>query len=201
MKVVWINGWGIGISYLETIASELYPNKEHSYILPKLGWDAELSEISKNSTVVAYSLGAFLLLNQPNLYHYFDRVIFLAPFEDFKKEEEKGGKVYRSQLIYLRRWLQRDSLAAIRDFVLRAGLSDHSDDLSGLEDSDLIWGVDRLINDSVRRGNLVKVEAWIGENDRLLDAGRINSINPSINVLKNVGHDLRELLVGAKIEL
>ena len=109
--------------------------------------------------------------------------------------------MYRSQLIYLRRWLQRDSLAAIRDFVLRAGLNNHSDDLFGLEDSDLIWGVDQLINDSVRRGNIVKVEAWIGENDRLLDAGRINSINPSINVLKNVGHDLRELLVGAKIEL
>jgi|GEM_PF-784480 len=201
MEVAWINGWGLGIDYLDKITSELYPNRKHRYVLPKMGWDAELNEISKNSTIVAYSLGAFLLLNQPSLYKQFDRVVFLAPFDDFKKEKERGGKVYLSQLIYLRRWLQRDCLAAIRDFVIRAGLSDHSNDLSGLEGSDLIWGVDRLINDSVTRGNLAKVEAWIGENDRLLDAQKISNIYPSINVLKNVGHDLSELLKGAKIEL
>ncbi len=47
MEVAWINGWGLGIDYLDKITSELYPNRKHRYVLPKMGWDAELNEISK----------------------------------------------------------------------------------------------------------------------------------------------------------
>ncbi len=201
MKVVWINGWGLGTSYLQRLASDLYPEKEHVFIQPKEGWSIELDQQAKDSTIIAYSLGAFLLLNRPDLCQKFERVVFMAPFEDLKKESGLGGSVHLAQLVYLRRWLQRDNIAAIKDFIARAGLSNHSNDLSGLLDIDLIWGIDRLINDSLKPGILGSFEVWIGEKDRLLDAERIRERYPSVNVLSAAGHDLGELLREAKIEL
>lgn len=201
MKVVWINGWGLGVRYLEMIAENLYPNKKHEYILPKKDWDIELEHQSRESTIIAYSLGAFLLLNRPDLSKRFERVIFMAPFEDIKKESEKGGRVHFTQLVYLRRWLLRDNVAAIKDFIVRAGLKNYSSNLSGLLEDDLVWGIDRLINTSVERGSLNNVEAWIGGNDRLLDAGKICELYPSVTNIPNADHDLKTLLAGASIEL
>ncbi len=201
MKVVWINGWGLGTGYLERLASNLYPEREHEFIQPKEDWSIELDNRSKDSTIVAYSLGAFLLLNRPDLCRKFERAVFMAPFEDLKKESGLGGRVHLAQLVYLRRWLQRDNIAAIKDFIARAGLSNHSNDLSGLHDADLIWGIDRLINDSVKPGILDSFEVWIGGKDRLLDAERISERYPSVNVLSAAGHDLGELLREANIEL
>lgn len=201
MRLVWINGWGLGTSYLERLASDLYPKKEHVFIQPKEGWSIELDQQAKDSTVVAYSLGGFLFLNRPDLCQKFERVVFMAPFEDLKKESGLGGSVHLAQLIYLRRWLQRDNISAINDFIARAGLSNHSSDPSGLLDADLIWGIDRLINDSLEPGILGSFEVWIGEKDRLLDAEKIHELNPSVNVLSVAGHDLGELLREANIEL
>ncbi len=201
MRVVWINGWGLGKDYLKWIASDLYPEKTHVFIQPKEGWSVELDQQAKDSTIVAYSLGAFLLLNRPDLCRKFDRVVFMAPFADLKKESGLGGKVHLAQLLFLRRWLQRDNLAAIKDFIVRAGLNSHSNDLSVFLDADLIWGIDRLINDSLKPGVLGSFEVWIGEKDRLLDAKRLHELHPSVNVLSAAGHDLGELLKEAKIEL
>lgn len=201
MRVVWINGWGLGTSYLRKLASEFFPERDHSFILPKEGWDVELNHEPKESTIVAYSLGSFLLLSRPELSKKFERVVFMAPFEDLKKEADRGGRVHLAQLVYLRRWLQRDNIAAIKDFIVRAGLSNGSSDFSGLQDADLIWGIDRLINDSVKLGRLDGSEVWIGEKDRLLDVGKMQERYPDINIVSEAGHDLGELLKEANIRL
>lgn len=201
MRVVWINGWGLGTSYLERLAIDLYPKIKHVFIQPKEDWNIELDYQSRDSTIVAYSLGAFLLLSRPDLYQKFERVVLMAPFEDLKKESGLGGKVHHAQLVYLRRWLQRDDIAATKDFIARAGLCSRSNEVSGLLGADLIWGIDRLINDSVKTGSLCDLEGWIGGKDRLLNADRVREMYPSINVLPLAGHDLGELLKEANIEL
>jgi len=200
-KVVWINGWGLSASYIEEIATSVYPKADHVVVLPKPGWEEMLMQQPRAATVVAYSLGAFLLLGRPDLSNRFDRSVFVAPFEDFKKESKKGGRVRLTQLRYLRRWLKSDKEAAIFDFMTRAGLKSECSNPGELSKAGCVWGIDRLINDSAEPGSLLKCEALIGEADRLLDAEQMRRVYPNIKILEGAGHDLGELLKMGSLDL
>lgn len=200
-RLVWINGWGLGSRYIEELSLSLYPNRDHVVVMPRNGWEEKLKQQPRSATVIAYSLGAFLLLGRPDLSKRFDRSVFVAPFEDFKLESGKGGRIRLSQLRYLRRWLENDKDAAIVDFMLRAGLNGDSNDVGELSKADCVWGIDRLINDSAEPGSLSGCEALIGEVDRLLDAEQMRYVHPDIRVLKGAGHDLGELLTKGSLNL
>ncbi len=201
MNIVWINGWGLGTGYPSRIAADMYSEYSHSFIQPKDDWASALEGQPMSSTVVAFSIGAFLLLGRPDLGKRFRRVVYVAPFEDFKSESGRGGRVRLGQLRYLRRWLERDWTAAVKDFAERAGLALEESSAEGLRKEDCLWGVDRLISDSVEVGALKGREAIIGEADPLLDAGRLKETHPGLEVVPRVGHDLGELLKGAEVKL
>ena len=73
--------------------------------------------------VAGYSLGAWLLAGalQGQGGHPF--CVLLCPFRAFPAEAACGGRVSRTQVRYLSRWLQRDACCALADFYQRAGLS------------------------------------------------------------------------------
>lgn len=201
MKAIWINGWGLSESYTKNVAICQYPSIEHEIIQPRAGWHLELERKSEEATVIGYSLGAFLLLGYPGLAKKFKRTLFLAPFEDFKIESGRGGKVRLGQLAFLRRWLKVDKAAAMVDFKNRAGFLDCTEDVEELFEDDLIWGIDRLINDSLGERAIAAHECWIGAADALLNANQLKRRYPNINLVPGVGHDIGELLNEAGIAL
>ena len=143
----------------------------------------------------AYSLGAFLMINDGSLHAHFPRMVFLAPFSDFKAEFNKGGTTREAQLKYLLRWLARDPLAAVNDFRRRAGCGPALAALpQGQED--LVWGIEQLLASSASVWP-TGARGYIGSRDPLLDAAVLQSQWPQLQVVEGVGHGLADLLNGA----
>ena len=59
----------------------------------------------KPDIIVGYSLGSLLLMERFADLPKISKKQFYAPIFDFKKEANKGGKVARTQLKFLLRWL------------------------------------------------------------------------------------------------
>ena len=199
MNIVWMNGWGLSSSYVEGIAGELYPNSRHTVILPIPNWIDRLSWQEPDSILVGYSLGAFLLMSRPDLAARFRRTILLAPFEDFRAEAGRGGRILKAQLAYLLRWLRRNRLEALRDFWSKADLkeAENPEELTG---SDLEWGIQRLLKSSVFGRDADRMESYAGDKDRLLAVGELKNRLRNLKVVAGAGHDLLPLARAAKLE-
>jgi len=73
--------------------------------------------------LVAWSLGAWRVIEAASRgVEIPGMVLLLAPFVAFPSESQLGGKCSATQVKFLRRWLQREPLAALADFHERAGL-------------------------------------------------------------------------------
>ncbi len=202
MKSVWLNGWAIGEVRLRQMVSDCLGDIDVSCINPNPSWEAELEKcIGSNTTVVGYSMGAFLLLSRLDFIKSAKRVVLFAPFLDFKHEANMGGRVRLTQLKKLSRWLKTDPESALADFYQRAGFqSVQLEQLPAFRD-DLIWGVDQLMSRSVPASRLVECESYIGDRDTLLDASILKNLYPDINVVAEAGHDLGELLEKSRVAL
>lgn len=201
MSAIWINGWGLCRRYTRNIVASQYPNIEHTVINPDIDWSDQLEKLPISATLLGYSLGAFLLLSRPDLRKRFQRVVLLAPFVDFKRESDLGGKVRRAQLHYLQRWLKRDPGGALSDFWDQANIGHPPLNESDLDPVMLDWGVSRLLEGALDRDVLSEEESWVGSEDSLLDASKLAKINPKLNIVNGVGHGLEELLSQSGIEL
>lgn len=198
MALAFLNGWGLAAREVEELFLERFLRGDVVLVQPDATWVDGLEKALRlgvgESTLVAYSTGAFLALSREDLMRRFDRVILLAPFVDFRFEAGLGGRVKAAQLKYLRRWLERDPLAAANDFRQRAGFGGGLEELPNSVEN-LLWGVDRLIEGPLR-SNCPKdgYEAFIGELDPLLDAWAVASALPRTRILEEVGHELAGLL-------
>lgn len=193
MSVVFLNGWGVSPEEAKRTFANSGIDKSVRVVSLREECADEVCRENED-TLVAYSTGAFFVMQNADAISRFKKVFLLAPFFDFKKEAALGGQVGLAQLKYLLRWLKKDPLAAVNDFRARAGIGNEQlTELPENEDA-LIWGIELLLNESVALELPEGARGFVGAADPLLDAKQLAGLSDSIEVVPEVGHELGELL-------
>jgi hypothetical protein len=142
MRVTWIGGWGVAPESLRPVAEKYFAQSQHTFLAPTAQVIESIAhQLTRPSgtlspsdgerdgvrgapdVLVAWSLGAWRVLEAASRgVEFSGMVLLLAPFVAFPSEAGLGGKCSATQVKYLRRWLQRDPLAALADFHQRGGL-------------------------------------------------------------------------------
>ncbi len=193
MKILWIGGWAIPPSFVLARAKEYFPEIKHEVLSPtKNAWAEEGFD-----WVVGHSLGAFLLLRWPERFPANRGMALLAPFLDFTREAELGGHMSRTQLKVTVRYLRKDPLAAVNDFLERADLGLFADALP-YPVEDLAWGLEVLQSETVSEADVANLNhrVVLGHRDPLLHASRIAESFPKATILPEGGHRFEDLLAG-----
>jgi hypothetical protein len=153
-------------------------------------------------------------------------VLLFAPFVAFPSEAGLGGKCSATQVKFLRRWLQREPLAALADFCKRAEIPEplarSTSSLSqrervGVRENapnnpplpyalpDLLEGLDRLsedappaLRDFAAHGLPRNWQAVVGDHDPLLDGAAVCRSLPGCVLLRGVGHAIADLLAASQ---
>ena len=185
-SATWLGGWAIPPKWALSILEKHFPGQTHEWLPPT----AQNLAVAKPSA--AYSLGASLLL----LKNQDSGASLFAPFFDFKKEAGQGGKVARAQLLYVRKWLRRDPIAALNDFYQTSGIPLEISGLPYLE-ADLLWGIDQLLEDVPIPEIPVQAKATFGTQDALLDASTLPGLFENPTIVQGASHNLDELLTKA----
>lgn len=197
-QVTWIGGWGVAPEMLRPAAARLWPQARHAFFPPSC---SSVEAIAGADLVVGWSLGACRILDAAVCGTRFQgQVLLLAPFLAFCSEYSLGGKCALVQVKWLRRWVQRDPIAALADFHMRAELSAPPAALPyGSED--LLAGLDRLAEDALPRARDYFAKglpsgwtAVVGDRDPLLDAEAVARSLPGCTVAPGAGHSAEELL-------
>ncbi len=199
MKIGWIGGWGVSLEELKAIAVSHAPDAEHLIYPPVVGAAESLSACD---AVIAWSLGAHLVLEAGARGVQFPaKVLLFAPFTSFWSEHGKSGKYSETQVKYLRRWIDTDAPAALADFRKRAGLAPMAGDALPYEKECLQSGLDLLSQPAGislitfgRQGLNPGWEAYVGDQDALLNSEGVCQAIPGCHIVEGLGHDLREFL-------
>ena len=200
MSVIWISGWGVAPEGLRAAATKALPNAEHLFRPPA---PEALTDLGGCKLLVGWSLGAWRILNAAAHGMRFDeQVLLLAPFTAFCSEHNSGGRCSLTQVRWLRRWLQRDPEAALKDFYARAGL----DGGIPYAAEHLLEGLDRLAEEASpalqafgRRGLPVNWSAVVGDRDPVLDAAAICQAIQGCKIVPGARHRFEDL-VGPGLE-
>lgn len=199
MKMAWLLGWATPETWFAPIAHGAFPGATHFFIAPGPEAATALAAAGPIDWLIGYSLGAQFLLARGPRGLQAERVALLAPFFSFASEDNLGGRCSRMQLRYLARWIRRDPRAALADFYRRAGLDIPESLGLGTALEDWLWGLDFLERTRVEPG---LPDSWIGvcgAEDTLLNATRLQALEPRITIMPKAGHHPLALLtsVGA----
>jgi 8-amino-7-oxononanoate synthase len=186
-KITWIGGWGIPSAWALEVLNQYYPNKRISWLPPTS------ANLQFGCFDGGYSLGASLLIRNKLV----GNTELVAPFFDFKKEAGQGGKVARAQLLYIRKWLKKDPVAALNDFYQAADLPILINELPYSLD-DLIWGIDQLLENVDLPQFPVSAKACWGQKDRLLNPEPLITYFSNSTVVPSATHNLDELFPKAQ---
>jgi hypothetical protein len=192
MRIAWILGWGAPEGWFGPIARAELPQADHVFISAFPDALAQLEAAGACEWTVGYSLGSLLLLGHASKLSG-RRVALLAPIFAFASEEGLGGRVSRTQVRQLARWLKREPLAALADFYERAMLHVPSGSHPGAPEP-LLWGLERLEKDRVEPPLPPAWQAWCGSADALLDADRLHALDPAVGIVSGGTHHPRELI-------
>jgi hypothetical protein len=192
MRIAWIMGWAAPESWFAPIARESFPHAEHVFLVPGPSAVQELGQAGRFDWTVGYSLGSLLLLAHAPKFTG-QRVALLAPIFAFASEEGLGGKVSRTQVRHLARWLKHEPLAALADFYERAVLHVAPGQHPGTPEN-LLWGLERLENDRAEPPLPRGWQAWCGAEDALLDAVHLNALDPAVAIVAGGTHHPRHLI-------
>jgi len=196
VKIGWIMGWAVPEAWFAEQVAAVFPGDEHVFFEPTDSGLAALEERGPFDQVVGYSLGAHLLLAEAGRVDRLGaKVTLLAPFAAFPAEEGLGGRVARTQVKYLARWVRRDRAAALADFYARAGLEVTPEMASGIAAETLAAGLVRL--EQGKAEPMAATAGWrmfAGDRDGLLDALVLGRHLPSIIVVAGGTHHPAALL-------
>lgn len=150
---------------------------------------------------VAWSSGAWRLMEAASRgIEIPGMVLLFAPFVAFPAESGLGGKVSVTQVRFLHRWVRRDPLAALGDFYQRVRMMDAPTELPYAL-PDLLEGLDRLAEDAppalrefAARGLPRSWQAFVGDDDPLLEAETVARSLPGCLQLRGVGHAIADLV-------
>jgi hypothetical protein len=198
MRITWIGGWGVAPESLRPIAEMYFPQSEHAILAPTAN---VVESVGSPDLTVAWSLGALRVLEAASRgTQSGGMVMLLAPFIAFPAESKLGGRCSATQVKFLRRWLQREPVAALADFYQRAGLGTAPTELPYAL-PDLLEGLDRLAEDAspalrafAARGLPRSWQALIGDDDALLDAETVRVSLPGCVRVRGAGHAIADLL-------
>jgi hypothetical protein len=197
-RIAWISGWGTAPDSLRPLAEKLAPGARHTFLPPISG---AVQAVLGQDCVVGWSLGAWRVMEAAARGVALpEKVILLAPFVAFCSEYNLGGRCSVTQVRYLRRWIERDSGAALADFFSRAKLGPAPLLLPCGKD-DLFEGLDRLAEDAspvlrhfASQGLPRGWEAIVGDCDPLLDGVAVARSLPGCRIAAGAGHRPEELL-------
>jgi hypothetical protein len=191
MKALWVSGWGIDPGFFKAFVEHVFPALDHTVREPSL----QGFSLRGFDWIIGYSLGCSVLLDK-----YVDasprtKLALLAPFPAFPMESDRGGKITSAEIRLTKRTLHQDPLLAIHSFYQKAGLLYSLSRLPYDLDS-LSGGLDLLNNIHLDLNFLTEAECLIvGNSDPLIDILEAFPYFPeSTRVLKNAGHDFRELV-------
>ncbi len=224
MRVTWIGGWGVAPEALRPVAERFFSGSAHAFVTPTA---KNFETISQHLTrpsgtlspsdgerdgvrgvpdlLVAWSLGANRVIEAASRGVEFPgMVLLLAPFVAFPSESKLGGKCSITQVKFLRRWVEREPLAALGDFYQRVRMMDAPTELPYAL-PDLIEGLDRLSEDAspalrefAARGLPRNWQALIGDNDPLLDGAAVCRSLPGCVLMRGAGHAIADLLAASQ---
>lgn len=194
MKMVWILGWAVPEDWFAPFAARRFPAAEHTFIAAGPDTLGQLEALSSCDWLVGYSLGAQVLLSAAARGLSFNRVSLLAPIFAFAREENLGGRVARTQVRHLMRWLHRDPVAALTDFYTRAGLDVPAELVPSTATPELLWGLAHLETVRIEPPPPRDWRLWCGTADPLLDANRLSEIVPGIRLVNGGTHHPAALL-------
>ena len=195
MKIAWVLGWAVPVGWFSPLARAAFPNCEHHFFSAARNWLQHLSAGGPWDAVAGYSLGSLLLLQEAAaVAQLTPRVVLLAPVLAFAQEESLGGKVPRTQVRYLARWLKREPAAALADFYARAGLAGCETAGPNVSAEELQWGLEKLAQDRFEAPWPQAWKAYVGTVDALLDATELVRIQPRINTVEGASHHPEALL-------
>lgn len=197
MTWIWISGWGLPPTYVKTVAERHFPQVRHRCLPPTHNLAEQLKD-ADYTCLLGYSLGAFLILRQAHIFTRKCPRILFAPFIDFRKESEKGGRVYTTQIKFLQRILKNTPLRTINDFYKIAGLDIPQQDHLPYALEDLSWGLEVLLNESVTPESFKGMHGFIGRDDPLLDATVLQTQLPALNTVTQADHCLEPLVLTMK---
>lgn len=209
MRVTWIGGWGIAPESIRPQAERYFAGGEHSFHAPTAKVFDDRAMFQNSDVIVGWSLGAWRILEAASRGVEFPGMVLLfAPFVAFPAEAGLGGKCQTTQVKFLRRWLQREPQAALADFCKRAELPVTPASAEAplpYTLPDLLEGLDRLSEDAspslrefAARGLPRNWQAFVGDNDPLLDAESVRRSLPGCVRLRNVGHAIADLLAASQ---
>lgn len=199
MRIGWVGGWGVSLEEMKAVALDHAPDAEHLIYPPVVGAAENLTGCD---AVIAWSLGAHLVLEAGARGVRFPaKVLLFAPFTSFCAEHGLCGKHSETQVKWLRRWIEADAPAALADFRSRAGLSPTSSADLPYEKQYLVAGLDLLAQPAGislitfgRQGLPVGWEAYVGDQDALLNPAGVCQSVVGCHIIEGLGHDLREFL-------
>ena len=168
MRIAWVLGWAVPEAWFAPIVQAALPRSEHVFFAASPTWLAEVSAAGPWDAIAGHSLGTLLLLQEAAAVNRLTpRVALLSPVLAFAPEEQLGGRIPRTQIKFLSRWLKGDCAAALTDFYARAGLIGCE---AGEASPELLqWGLERLARDRVNPPLPAGWRAYVGTNDELLD--------------------------------
>ena len=195
MKIAWILGWAVPSRWFAHYAKGHFPEDAHVFIEPGPDtWD-QLEKESPFDALGGYSLGAQLLLENPaRASRLTAKIGLFAPIFGFAHEAGLGGKVSRTQIRYLSRWLRRDRGAALADFYQRAGLDVPVALSAEIALATLEWGLCRLEIGEVKPPAPGNWKLYCGTADPLLDSERLAALNRAVVMIPGATHHPEMLL-------
>lgn len=196
MKRAWLCGWSVDCDAFARLCSRLRPEEEAA-VFPPTQEGVLALERQACEAYGGYSLGAHLLMRRAGdpaspLARAHD-VCALAPFLAFPAEYRRGGRIRKAQLEIVRRRVEKDPAAAVRDFHALAGLSDLQGRPGPNERQELLEGLAILASPGV--DEIPPICAFwhfvLGGRDPLLDAAAIAERLPpgASRIASEAGHD------------
>lgn len=195
MKMAWVLGWAVPVAWFAQYAEIIFSKAVHVYVEPgPEAWE-KLEKAGPVDALGGYSLGAQLLLENPTRASGLSAKIGLfAPIFAFAQEAGLGGKIPRTQVRYLSRWLRREREAALADFYSRTGLDVSASSSNEISPATLEWGLSRLETSEVKPPAPGHWKLYCGTADALLDSARLAQIDPVVNLVPGATHHPEMLL-------
>ena len=195
VRMAWIMGWAVPQLWFAAQVRSVFPEAEHFFFEPVGSVVAVLEIQGAFGWVVGYSLGAHLLLAEAaRVSRLGAKVVLLAPFSAFSAEEGMGGRVKRTQVRYLARWVRRERNAALDDFYAKAALDVTAEMAVGISLETLVEGLIRLELGRVETPVPSDWRMFMGEQDSLMDAVVLAQKFPALVVVSGVTHHPTALL-------
>lgn len=188
MRMAWVMGWAVPEAWFAPFVHRAFPRAEHTFIPAGPDTSARLGTLPSCDRLVGYSLGAQVLLAAAAGGRNLGRVTLLAPIFAFPREEALGGRMARTQVRYLARWVRRDAPAALADFYARAGLDVPAHLAPTTATEELLWGLERLEKERIEPPPPPGWRLWCGTEDPLLEAVRLGEIAPGTRRVPGTHH-------------